>query len=87
MIIINGQQYSEEDFAKLQDEIINKRIQEFQELLKQYNCGYSIIVDDGHDFIKLCGLDRNEITLNICRNCASYNNHNYHIIEEEKEKE
>lgn len=78
MVIFNGQQFTDEEFQKFQEEELEKQEKKFQEFVDSIKCGYAIIV--GVDEV-YCGLDRKQINPNMsCKKCISYKENVYEII-------
>ena len=89
---INGQRISEEDIKRMQAQFEQQQEQmeqavkaEKERIEKEFDCGYCLIQSSqigGKLFDVGCGLTKELIPhFTICKNCASYNNHIFEVIE------
>lgn len=82
MIIVNGQQMSEEEFARLQEEVEQKKIDLWNRYRQFFNCNNAIVVPAGHVYGVVCSLDRTliskgELNKSICEGCKAFNDTDY----------
>lgn len=79
MVIINGQQFTDEQFAAMQEEQARKIEEQYNQFCSLVKCGYAIIPEMN---IVICGLDGKQINPFItCKGCVSYNEKIFEIIE------
>lgn len=72
MVIINGQQFTNEEFEQLKEE-------QYKEFCDNVKCGYAIIPETN---VAICGLDSTRIDPFVqCKNCVSYKEKVFEVIE------